>query len=176
MDHVILVDEHDTELGTMPKLDAHRPPGHLHRAISVFAIDPGARILLQRRAASKYHFPSLWTNTCCSHPRPGESVQDAARRRLREEMGIAASPTPVGTFTYVAVDPVSGLIERELDHVCIAHVNTDPTPDPAEADDWRWVSLTALQSDLAANARAYTPWLPPALDCLLHSGAIASDR
>jgi isopentenyl-diphosphate delta-isomerase len=157
----------------MPKLDAHRPPGHLHRAISIFAIDPDARILLQRRAASKYHFPGLWTNTCCSHPRPGESVEDAARRRLREEMGIAARPTPVGTFIYAATDPTSGLIERELDHVCIAHISTDPTPDPSEADDWRWITLPDLQTELAATPDAFTPWLPSALDCLLQSGAIA---
>lgn len=169
-DHVILVDEHDAECGTMPKLDAHQPPGHLHRAISIFAFDPGGRLLLQRRAAGKYHFPGLWTNTCCSHPRPGESVADAAARRLREEMGIAARPEPIGSFLYEATDPVSGLIERELDHVLMAQIDVDPAPDPSEADDWRWIARDALQREREAAPESFTPWFAPAYQCLLDAG------
>lgn len=166
IDHVILVDEQDTERGTMPKLDAHQPPGHLHRAISVLAFDPRGRTLLQRRAAGKYHFPGLWTNTCCSHPRPGESVEEAGRRRLREEMGISASPTRVGSFLYEATDPVSGLIERELDHVLRVDIDVDPVPDPTEADDWRWIDTDELARSLERSPDDYTPWFPLTLACL----------
>lgn len=168
-DHVILVDEHDTEIGTMPKLEAHRPPGHLHRAISIFVIDSRARILLQRRAPAKYHFPALWTNTCCSHPRPGEPVEAAGRRRLREEMGLDLPSARVGTFLYEATDPVSTLVERELDHVLLARTDSPPTPDPSEADAWLWTTIPHLRADLTKSPSTYTPWLPPALTCLLNA-------
>lgn len=171
-DHVILVDERDAELGTAPKLDVHRPPGQLHRAISVFGVDRGGRLLLQRRAASKYHFPALWTNTCCSHPRPGETVEDTGTRRLREELGLCATARRVGSFVYTARDPASGLVERELDHVLVAEVNEDPVPDPAEVEAWRWISLADLRSELERTPPEFTPWLKPALECLLASGAL----
>jgi len=155
---VVLVDENDQEIGTMGKLEAHQPPGVLHRAFSVFAFDSRGRALVHRRAASKYHFPGLWTNTCCSHPMPGESVADGARRRLVEEMGLRAECVPRFAFQYEAADPAGGLIERELDHVCTAQSDADPRPDPAEADAWRWVEPDDLDAEIAASPESFTPW------------------
>ncbi|MEM9065629.1 MAG: isopentenyl-diphosphate Delta-isomerase [Planctomycetota bacterium] len=156
--HVVLVNEQDDAIGTMPKLEAHKPPGHLHRAFSVFVFDSRGRALLHRRAASKYHFGGLWTNACCSHPRANEAVADAARRRLREEMGLHADCTPRFSFLYEASDPVGGLIERELDHVCTAVCDEDPAPDPSEADDWRWISPADLDAEIREAPERFTPW------------------
>ena len=112
-EEVVLVDEHARETGSTGKLAAHEAGGRLHRAFSVFVFDSGGRLLLQRRAEGKYHFGGLWTNTCCGHPRPGEPVEDAAARRLREEMGISPALTRITGFVYEAFDPESGLTERE---------------------------------------------------------------
>jgi len=155
---VVLVDEQDREIGTMPKLAAHEPPGRLHRAFSVFVFHPDGRALLHRRAASKYHFGGLWTNACCSHPRPGEQVGAAARRRLMEEMRLDAECEPRFTFIYEAADEAGGLIERELDHVCTAVCAADPEPDPEEADCWRWVDPVELDQEIAESPELFTPW------------------
>jgi isopentenyl-diphosphate Delta-isomerase len=163
VDQVVLVDTAAVPIGTAEKLEAHRSPGMLHLAISVFLLDEQGRLLLQGRSPDKYHFRGLWSNTCCSHPRPGERVVSAGRRRLKEEMGIEADLRAVGTFRYRAEDPDTGMVETEIDHVLIGGYEGDPDPDPAEVSQWRWVDLDDLAVDLVQRAGAYTPWLPRAL-------------
>ncbi len=160
-EQVILVDENDRELGTEPKLAAHER-GLLHRAVSVFLFDGRGNTLLQRRAAGKYHSAGLWANACCSHPRPGESAADAARRRLREEMGVDCELRPIHTFTYRA-DVGGGLVEHELDHVFAGRFDGEPAPNPAEVADWRWHDVAALERDVEANPERYARWLAAAL-------------
>jgi isopentenyl-diphosphate delta-isomerase len=156
-EQVILVDERDREIGTMGKLEAHRR-GALHRAFSIFGFDPQGRLLLQRRAAGKYHSGGLWTNTCCSHPRPGEATGAAAARRLREEMGLGFPLTPAFTFRYEASFP-NGLREHELDHVFFGDCAGEPRPDPAEVDGWRYAALDELAREVAAHPEQFTAWL-----------------
>lgn len=148
-------------MGTEEKLRAHRS-GLLHRAISVFLFDDHGRLLLQRRADGKYHSAGKWSNTCCSHPRPGEAAIDAAKRRLAEEMGITVPLSPAFSFVY-RVDLGNGLVEHELDHVFTGKFNGTPAPDPAEVQSWDWVELPKLKSDCEVNPDRYTAWLPLAL-------------
>lgn len=154
---VVLVDPDDNEVGTMAKLQAH-VEGRLHRAFSVFLFDADGRLLMQRRATGKYHSAGLWTNTCCSHPRPGEPVLAAAKRRLQEEMGISAPLTAGFTFTYRA-EFSNGLIEHELDHVLFGTWSGPVAPDPAEVSEWRYATLEELDADLRACPERYTAWL-----------------
>lgn len=156
-EQVILVNEQDEMLGTMEKYEAHRQ-GLLHRAFSIFLFDAEDRVLLQRRARTKYHSASLWTNTCCSHPRPGEQLLRAAERRLREEMGLSAQLELRFNFTYKA-DVGNGLIEHELDHVFFGRTNDTPRPDPTEVQDWRYAEVDELSAELEAHAERFTPWL-----------------
>lgn len=160
---VELVDADGTVVGRSPKLDAHVAPGALHRALSAFVLDSDQRLLLQRRADGKYHFAGLWSNTCCTHPGPGEDVRAAGERRLREELGITCRLTEVGVFTYRAVDPASGLVEHELDHVLVGHSDDEPEPDPAEVAAVDRVPIDELARALARSPEGFTPWLPPAL-------------
>lgn len=163
---VVLVDAEDREVGTADKLAAHRAPGQRHRAFSVFIHDGRGRLLLQRRATTKYHFGGRWTNTCCSHPRPDEGVDAAARRRLRQEMGLGVGILQTaGRFEYVAADPGSGLVEHELDHVVVGRADhLRPCPAPAEVAGWRWIALAALRQELRLAPHTFTPWFAPALD------------
>jgi len=154
---VLLVDENDQPTGTMEKMDAHRT-GELHRAFSVFLFDDEGRTLLQRRAPGKYHSPGLWTNACCSHPRPGEDLVEAARRRVREELGVRVSPEPKFHFRYHARFE-NGLIENELDHVLFATLTGTCTPDPSEVDALRWVGASELTNELEAHPERFTIWL-----------------
>jgi isopentenyl-diphosphate delta-isomerase len=163
-ERVVLVGERGEPIGSAGKLDAHRPPGMLHLAFSVFVFDRRGRVLLQQRAAGKYHFAGRWSNTACGHPRPGETLVAAATRRLVEEMGIDAELSEVGHFRYRAVDPASHLVENELDHVLVGCTDAEPRPDPDEVGDWRWVGVAELRSDLGAHAERYSPWLRQALD------------
>ena len=166
MEQVILVDELGVPTGTAEKLRAHRPPGLLHLAFSVFVYDEEGRLLLQRRAFDKHHFRNLWSNTCCSHPRPGESTVEGGARRLREEMGIQVDLSVVGRFTYRAEDPESGLVEHEVDDVLSGTYAGDPIPDPREVSEWRWAEVDVLQRDLVDRPGEYSPWLGPALRVL----------
>jgi isopentenyl-diphosphate delta-isomerase len=160
---VELVDEAGGVLGSATVDDAHRAPGRLHRAFSVFLRDPSTgRVLLQQRAAVKTRFPMLWANSCCGHPRPGQAVTDAAHRRLAEELGVAVpSLTPVGIYTYRAEDPATGRVEHEYDHVLVGDLppGASMAPDPAEVATLRWVTIPDLLAALRDDASPYAPWL-----------------
>lgn len=162
-ERVILVDQRDRPAGEMEKLEAHRA-GALHRAFSVFVLDGAGRLLLQRRAPSKYHSGGLWTNTCCGHPRPGEETRTAAERRLLEEMGFQCELKRAGAFLYRA--PLGDMVEHEYDYVFRGCFDGDPRPDPKEVDGWRWVPVGELEADLGAHPQRYTVWLPRALEQL----------
>jgi isopentenyl-diphosphate Delta-isomerase len=155
-EEVILVDEDDREIGTAPKLQAH-VDGALHRAFSVFVFNSEGEVLLQRRANDKYHSGGLWTNTCCSHPRPGEATADAARRRLEEEMGLTLPLQRVFSFTYRSRFE-DGLWEHELDHVFIGYTDRDPVPDRSEVGAWRWVRVEEVAAEMAAHPERFTVW------------------
>ena len=156
MESVILVDEQDNETGVMEKLQAH-VEGKLHRAISVFIFNSKKELLLQQRAEGKYHSANLWTNTCCSHPRPGENVYDAAMRRLKEEMGLVCGLKEAFSFVYKAhLD--NELTEYEFDYVFTGVTDAVPVPDTGEIADWKYMSIEALETDIKANPGNYTEW------------------
>jgi len=154
---VILVDEQDRDTGIMEKLRAHEL-GVLHRAFSVFLLNGKGEILLQQRAAEKYHSPGLWSNTCCSHPRPGEEVHDAARRRLREEMGLDCALQPLYRFVYRAAFG-NGLTEHEYDHVFVGRCDDEPTLNPDEVQAWRYADIEHLRNELSDSPEQYSVWL-----------------
>jgi isopentenyl-diphosphate delta-isomerase len=156
MEHVILVDENDQQIGLMEKMEAHEK-GLLHRAFSVFIFNDENQLLLQQRAKDKYHSGGLWTNTCCSHPREGESLLDAGKRRLHEEMGFSCPIETVFSFIYKA-ELDNNLIEHELDHVLIGNYNEAPKPNPDEVMDWKYVDLEWVVEDMKANPENYTTW------------------
>lgn len=160
---VVLVDDDDREVGQAEKLAAHAAPGQLHRAVSVFVFSAGGALLLQRRATAKYHFAGLWSNTCCGHPRPGESVLDAGRRRLADELGMDCELVEVATLRYEARDDASGLVEREVDHLLVGVSDAAPAPNPREVDAIRWAAAEDVLSDVAADPASYTPWFGEAL-------------
>jgi isopentenyl-diphosphate delta-isomerase len=166
-DHVILVDENDRPVGTAPKLAAHLNGGALHRAFSIFIFNSDGRMLLQRRAAGKYHFGRLWTNTCCSHPREGQPLADSAHARLRHEFGFDAPLEEMFSFVYRAEDPASGLTEHEFDHVFVGRFDGRPEPNPEEIEGWEWVDRTQLLRDVASNPGRYTPWFRIVLERVL---------
>lgn len=158
---VILVNERDEAQGTMEKMEAHRK-GLLHRAFSVFIFNELGEMLIHRRAESKYHSGGLWTNACCSHPRADETLEEAAHRRLMEEMGFDCDIMPQFRFTYEAkLD--QGLTEHELDHVFFGTFNGDPQPNPDEVSAWKYVPMPALKSDILAHPDRYTEWFKIAL-------------
>ena len=161
VEQVILVDECDRELGVSEKLQAHRA-GALHRAFSIFIFDADKRLLLQKRAQTKYHSAGLWSNTACGHPRPGERTEAAAHRRLREEMRFDCALHPAFQFLYRA-ELTGGLVEHEYDHVFVGEFNGEPVPDRAEVEDWRWVRMDELKRDLQQRPKAYSYWLRIAL-------------
>jgi isopentenyl-diphosphate Delta-isomerase len=163
-EQVILVDENDRELGAMDKMAAHERGGVLHRAFSVFIVDASGRWLLQQRAAGKYHFPGLWTNACCSHPRPGEATEAAAHRRLREELGFDCPLQERFQFVYRATSEAEGLTEHEFDHVFTGLGGGEIHPNPDEVGDIRWVQPAAIEADVREHPEAYTPWFKIAFD------------
>ena len=162
MENVILVDEKDNQVGLMPKLEAHQK-GLLHRAFSVFIFNSDYKLLLQKRASSKYHSGGLWTNTCCSHPRDGEETIDAANRRLNEEMGIKTSLRKVFDFIYTA-ELDNNLIENEFDHVLYGVYDIDPILNKEEAEDFKWIDMETLKNDIENNTDQYTVWFKIAFD------------
>lgn len=156
-EYVILVDEQDNEIGSMEKMEAHQK-GLLHRAFSIFIFNSNGELLLQQRAAEKYHSPLKWTNTCCSHQRKGESTSDAAKRRLKEEMGIECDLKTAYTFLYKA-DVGQGLIEHELDHVLIGYFDGSAIPfNTNEVQAFKYESLDWIEKELALNPDQFTKW------------------
>ena len=167
---VILVNEKDEQIGLMPKLEAHQK-ALLHRAFSVFIFNDKNELMLQQRALDKYHSPGLWTNTCCSHPRPGESLEEATKRRILEEMGFSCEMKEVFSFIYKA--PFDhGLTEHELDHVFTGKYEGEPVLNPDEVEDWKWVEVNDLLSDVKENPDEYTVWFKIALKELERRGAL----
>lgn len=156
MTEVILVDANDNAIGTMEKMEAHKK-GLLHRAFSVLIFNSKGELLIQKRASTKYHSGGLWTNTCCSHPTPQESIEQAAKRRLKEEMGIEAEPTFTYKFIY-KTDLDKNLIEHEVDHVLTAQFDGEPEVNENEVEDWKYVGLKELQRDAQDNPHLYTEW------------------
>lgn len=154
-EQVILVDVQDNEIGRMEKQEAHLK-GSLHRAFSVFLFNAKGDLLMQRRALHKYHSGGLWTNTCCSHPRPGEGNLDAAKRRLVEEMGIECELEHAFSFLYH--QDVGELVEHELDHVFIGRFEGKPSVNPLEVAQWRYANPSELQAEMAAHPERFTVW------------------
>jgi diphosphomevalonate decarboxylase len=164
---VLLVDEEDNPIGSIEKLAAHEQ-GLCHRAFSIFIFRKQGgewECLLQQRQFNKYHSAGLWTNTCCSHPKPTELIANAARDRLQEEMGFTVPLQFVGKFHYIA-DCANGLIENEIDHVFVGFFAPDGmvSPNPKEVAQYSWIKITQLEAELKANPQRYTPWLAKALE------------
>ncbi len=156
IEEVILVDENDTEIGKMEKMEAHEK-AILHRAFSVFIFNSDHDMLLQQRALTKYHSAGLWTNACCSHPRPGENTLNAAKRRLYEELGFDTNIQKVFDFTYKASFD-NGLTEHEFDHVFIGTYDQNISPNPDEVKDISFMSMDAILSSLTSEPAKYTAW------------------
>jgi isopentenyl-diphosphate Delta-isomerase len=159
-DTVVLVADDGSVVGESSKLAAHEAPGHLHLAFSVVLYRPDGRTLLQQRALSKYHFPGLWANACCSHPAPGDDLVTSAESRVREELGIDCALEDAGWLIYRATCEQSGLAEHEFDHVLIGETDATPLPDPAEVLEVRWEDPLAV---LEAPPHPTAPWLIPVM-------------
>ena len=155
-EYVILVNEKDQEIGLMPKLEAHQK-AVLHRAFSVFIFNSENELMLQKRASNKYHSPNLWTNTCCSHQRSGESNIQAGTRRLYEEMGFTTPLNEITSFIYKAPFD-NGLTEHELDHIMVGYYNEDPVINSDEVEDWKWMKIEDVKNDISLNPDLYTAW------------------
>ncbi len=163
---VILVDKYDNEIGEMPKMEAHEK-AVLHRAFSVFIFNDENKLLMQQRANNKYHSAGLWTNTCCSHPFPGEKTIDAAHRRLSEEMGIKTELTFLFKFTYKAPFDNS-LTEHEIDHVFAGKTNALPVINTAEVGSYKYMSIGEIQDEINKNPEQFTVWFRIIFDEFLH--------
>jgi isopentenyl-diphosphate delta-isomerase len=155
-EQVILVDENDQQIGLMAKMEAHEK-AVLHRAFSVFVQNDKGEIMLQQRAADKYHSPLLWANTCCSHQREGESNLEAGKRRLQEEMGFVAELKETFSFIYKAPFD-NGLTEHEFDHVLLGYFNDEPTINPEEVESYKWMTPEAIKYDMEKHPEIYTAW------------------
>lgn len=155
-EQVILVNEKDEQIGLMPKMEAHEK-GLLHRAFSVFVFNDKNELMIQQRALDKYHSPGLWTNTCCSHQREGETHIEAGKRRLQEEMGFTTDLKETMSFIYKAPFD-NGLTEHEFDHILVGHYNDEPVLNPQEAHDYKWMDLETLKEDMKNHPDIYTEW------------------
>ena len=153
---VVLVDKDDNQIGLMPKMEAHLK-GKLHRAFSIIIFNSERKILIQKRASTKYHTPNLLSNTCCSHQREGEDNINAGRRRLNEEMGFITNLYNFSSFIY-RVEFSNGLIEHENDHIMLGVFAGNPTPNPNEVDEWKWIDIDILIEDMQSNPDKYTAW------------------
>ncbi len=161
-DRVILVNEHDHEVGNEEKLTAHQK-GLLHRAFSIFIFNTLGKMLIHKRASGKYHSGGLWTNACCSHPRPGETLEDAVHRRLKEEFGFDCPLKKVFSFIYKAHIPQGNLTEHEYDHVFEGTYDQTPQPNPEEIEDFAWIAMDELVQDVKKHPEKYTYWFKIAL-------------
>ncbi|WP_194765895.1 isopentenyl-diphosphate Delta-isomerase [Tamlana sp. I1] len=161
-EEVILVNEKDEKIGLMPKMEAHEK-ALLHRAFSVFVFNDKNELMLQQRALGKYHSPGLWTNTCCSHQRDGESNLEAGKRRLQEEMGFVVDLEESISFIYKAPFD-NGLTEHEYDHIMLGTYNGEPNINPDEVASWKWMPLEAVKDDIAKNPDLYTAWFKVIFD------------
>lgn len=155
-EQVILVDENDVQIGLMPKMEAHEK-ALLHRAFSVFVFNDKNELMLQQRALDKYHSPGLWTNTCCSHQRDGESNLAAGKRRLFEEMGFVTELKETTSFIYKAPFD-NGLTEHELDHILVGAYSGTPKPNKDEVGGWKWMAIDAVKLDVVERPELYTEW------------------
>lgn len=162
IDEVILVNEADEQIGVMEKMEAHEK-GLLHRAFSVFIFNNKGEMLLQQRALNKYHSGGLWTNACCSHPRPCEDTLKAANRRLMEEMGIEASLTLKTSFTY-KTSFENGLTEHEYDHIFVGTFNDEPKVNSTEVNSYCWKSVESVKNSVKQMPDIYTSWFKIALE------------
>lgn len=153
---IILVDENDVQVGTGEKMAVHEA-GKLHRAFSIMIFNSRGELMLQKRAKEKYHCGGLWTNACCSHPRPGETLAEATKRRLAEEMGMVCELEEIFSFIYKSSFS-NGLTEHEFDHVFVGQFDGEPNLNPSEAEAWRWNSWKDLLVDIDRNQNNYTPW------------------
>ena len=161
-ERVILVDKLDNQIGTMPKMEAHQK-AILHRAFSVFILNERGELMLQQRAHDKYHSPSLWTNTCCSHQREGEGNVEAGKRRLEEEMGFTTDLTELFHFIYQAPFE-NGLTEHELDHVMLGYYQGSPKINKLEVADWKWMNIQNISESIKINPQEYTVWFKIVFD------------
>ena len=166
MDYVILVDSQDNELGIMEKLEAHEK-GLLHRAFSIFIFNSKGEMLIQQRAYSKYHSPGLWTNACCSHPAQNETILEAAKRRLREELGMSTFLVDAFHFEYRETFE-NNLTEHELDHVLVGYCDENPKLNPIEACAFRWIAMKDLFLELESNPEKFTVWFKIILNQHIH--------
>jgi isopentenyl-diphosphate Delta-isomerase len=165
-ENVILVNQNDEQIGLMPKMEAHEK-ALLHRAFSVFVLNDKNEIMLQQRASQKYHSPLLWTNTCCSHQREGETNMQAGSRRLFEEMGFETGLKELFHFIYKAPFD-NGLTEHELDHVMIGYYSGEPKINPEEVESWKWMSIEDIASDIQLHPEIYTVWFKIIFDEFYH--------
>jgi isopentenyl-diphosphate delta-isomerase len=165
-ENVILVNENDEQIGLMPKLEAHEK-AQLHRAFSVFVLNDNNELMLQQRAHHKYHSPLLWTNTCCSHQREGETNLGAGNRRLFEEMGFTTELKELFSFIYKAPFD-NGLTEHELDHVMIGYYNESPKINSDEVESWKWMPIDAVKDDMLRRPELYTVWFRIIFDEFYH--------
>ena len=161
-ERVILIDKLDNQIGTMPKMEAHQK-AILHRAFSVFILNEKGELMLQQRAHDKYHSPSLWTNTCCSHQREGEENVEAGKRRLKEEMGFTTDLKELFHFIYQAPFD-NGLTEHELDHVLLGYYQGTPKINKLEVANWKWMSIQNISESLKTNPQEYTIWFKIVFD------------
>jgi len=158
---IILVDEKDNEIGRGEKLKVHRE-GKLHRAFSIFIFNSKGEMLIQQRAKTKYHSANLWSNTCCSHPKPNETLEKATQRRLKEEMEIQCDLKELFSFIYRV--NLGNLIEHEFNHVFVGKFDGNPKPNREEVQDWKWITVKDLKKDIKENPEKYSYWFKIILD------------
>ncbi|QXP61458.1 isopentenyl-diphosphate Delta-isomerase [Olleya sp. HaHaR_3_96] len=165
-ENVILVNQFDEQIGLMPKMEAHEK-ALLHRAFSVFVFNNKNELMLQQRALTKYHSPGLWTNTCCSHQREGETNLQAGSRRLMEEMGFVTDLVEKTSFIYKAPFD-NGLTEHELDHIMVGYYEDNPNINKEEVECWKWMPLEDVRKDIEVQPHLYTAWFIIIFDKFYH--------
>lgn len=162
VEEIILVDEQDNALGKVEKMEAHKK-ALLHRAFSILVFNNKGELLIQQRAKTKYHCPGLWANTCCSHPRWSETIEDAANRRLQEEMGFSCKLNQDFHFIYKA-EFDNGLTEYEYDHVFVGFYDGDININKEEVHDYKWIKIVDLIEDIKKHPKKYAPWFKIIMD------------